>query len=203
MYNSFCAIGRSAASRCASTQRAQACKIGILFVGVERDAVIIGQRGEFIADPVRRSVSCAGSPLSLSLKYRRFLWLATPPSPSTCHPCCTAGSRRAPAASGPRETATRRHRRDRSRCALTPRYCRPCRRKNRRRRSAAEHPGSPCRFRPARKPLPAAECLPWRRPGLRADRLHAGRTPSRSRQCRSRAISSERRNSSTVSSGEE
>ena len=32
-------------------QRAQRSKIGILLVGVERDAVVIGQRGEFLADP--------------------------------------------------------------------------------------------------------------------------------------------------------
>ena len=49
-------------------QRAQRSKIGILFVGVERDAVVMGQRGELPADAGQAIRVMRGSPLSLSLK---------------------------------------------------------------------------------------------------------------------------------------
>ena len=74
------------------------------------------------------------------------------------------------------------------------------------RRSAAAHPGSPCRFRPARKPPPAAECPRGRRPrSARRYRRHAGRTRFRNRNAPDRARARSAASAavpSTVSSGD-
>ena len=76
----------------------------------------------------------------------------------------------------------------------------------RRRCSAAAHPGSPCRFRPARRPRPAAGYLLWRRPrSARRYRRRAGRTRSRSRNAPDRARARSAASGaipSTVSSGD-
>ena len=68
-------------------QRAKCCEIGILLVGVKRDAVVTRQRGKFPADPDQARGIVFGIAVELELEIARagvFLCTsATPPPPST------------------------------------------------------------------------------------------------------------------------